>query len=730
MSDTMTVAGRVLEALAEAGLVDSDQLAAIRAEGLSEAAAGKSLLERRLVTAAQLLQVLESDMGYPRVDLSGYAPDSDALQIVSGELARARNFLPLFEIEGTLTIAIGNPYEIFDIDAIGESLGYSMDAVIADPSAVQESIDLYYPSEPLQPQEMVALPGEEPEVSIGDFFDLVADSSEDEAGGEGGTQPLVETVPEVEEVTFVATEELIYDLVIDSVTEGEPVEAVEGDVEACVGLFAEIDAEAPAAENAPEQDAAAHGEAAPAGRDAEAAPAETESAAAETEAVPAELNAAAGDAAIGDPDTSDMPATEEPPSEKPAKRRSKRKAAAEPKEPGAEARIDLDVLAVADEQRAAVLVADILEAAIKRGANRIHLLPYKSDFFLVFRVGGRLERIASAPLSMQQALVSGFKSFMGLGSTEPGRPALGRKHAEIAGKSVVLNISAVPTVSGQRMVIAIMPVRPEPRSLEELGLPDAEAKALQAMVSRGRGLLLVAAPITGGRSTTYYSLLQQAAAAGRTVYSVERSIEYEIPAVAQVLASPGGAVSSAAYFAAGMQQDTDVMAIDAIQTAEDAHLAIEAAGMGKLVIATFAAAGIVQAVRRLLDLDVEPVSLASALTLGVGQRVLRTNCANCSVEVRSPLVDQIPGAQPGMIARKGTGCPNCGKSGYAGVTGIFEVLPFTESVRAVIARDGSLSEITSAARAAGMRPMMASGVALVHDGIVSPEELDRVLRYS
>jgi type II secretory ATPase GspE/PulE/Tfp pilus assembly ATPase PilB-like protein len=148
------------------------------------------------------------------------------------------------------------------------------------------------------------------------------------------------------------------------------------------------------------------------------------------------------------------------------------------------------------------------------------------------------------------------------------------------------------------------------------------------------------------------------------------------------------------------------------------------------VIATFAGADIAAAVRRLLDLGAEPVSLASALTLGVGQRVVRTNCPNCSAEERSSLADLIPGAEPGMTTRRGTGCPNCGNSGFSGATGVFEVLPFGEPVRAVIAGNGSLTEIESIARAAGMRPMAASGLAKVKDGSVSPEELDRVLRFS
>jgi type II secretory ATPase GspE/PulE/Tfp pilus assembly ATPase PilB-like protein len=172
------------------------------------------------------------------------------------------------------------------------------------------------------------------------------------------------------------------------------------------------------------------------------------------------------------------------------------------------------------------------------------------------------------------------------------------------------------------------------------------------------------------------------------------------------------------------------MAIDSLQTVEEVHLAIEAAGMGKLVIATFAAGDVASAVCRMLDLGAESVSLASALTLGVGQRVVRVNCPNCSVEERDPLADRIPGAEPGGSSRRGTGCPNCGKSGFSGATGIFEVLPFTEPVRAVISRGGDLETIVASARAAGMRSLSASGLNKVREGHVSPAELDRVLRFS
>jgi type II secretory ATPase GspE/PulE/Tfp pilus assembly ATPase PilB-like protein len=260
-------------------------------------------------------------------------------------------------------------------------------------------------------------------------------------------------------------------------------------------------------------------------------------------------------------------------------------------------------------------------------------------------------------------------------------------------------------------------------------MSEAEVRALGAMVERGRGILLMCAPVAGGVSSTYYALLAHAASVGKTVYSVEEAVEYEIPAVAQVMMQPGGP-SPAAYMAAGLRQDTDVMAIDGLRGVDDVHLAVQAAGLGKLVIATFPAADIASGVRRLLDSGVEPHGLAAALTLGVGQRLVRTNCPNCSQPTDGRLAALIPGADEDIADVAGTGCPNCGKSGFRGMTAVFEILPFAESMRSTVAGGASADAIAKAAQAAGMRPLIASGLGKVKSGLVSAEELDRVLRFS
>mgnify|MGYP001077295247 CR=1 FL=1 len=618
MADSNSITGRVLDALIGSGLLTAEQVAAVRdAATVGATTVGAILADRGWVLSSDLAIVLERELGIPSVDLTSYAPDDEALQLIPPSLARDRNILPLFEIEGMLTVAIGAAMDVFTLDELADHLGMEIEAVLGDAQSVADAVAVYYagaqdaaPSAPvadfMSTEDLLA---EEPVLEVGDLFEVPVDT------------------------TPVVAEPLIVE---DAASPGDVVAPQVETIEQVVET--QVDRE--------------------------------------------------------------------------------------------EAVIDLDILAVADTAKVALLVADILEHAVHKGANRIHLLPYKDDFFLVFRVAGRLEKIASAPLSLQRPLVDGFKSYAKLTSVPSSMPALGRVKTHIADNDLILTVSAVPTVAGQRLVISFASAKPEPRELTDLGMSEAEGRALHAMVERGRGLLLVAGPVAGGRSQTYYSLLAHAAAVGKTVYSVEQSVEYEIPAVAQVLVSPGSSVGSEAYFAAGISQDTDIIAIDTMQSVEDVHLAIEAAGLGKLVIATFSGGDIVSAVRRMLDLGAEPNSLASALTLGVGQRLARINCPNCSQEQVVPLSDAIPGARKGMTTYAGSGCPNCGKSGFRGATGIFEVLPFTEPVRATIARGASADEIENAAHAAGMRSMAASGLARVTEGLVSPEELNRVLRFS
>jgi type II secretory ATPase GspE/PulE/Tfp pilus assembly ATPase PilB-like protein len=642
MSGETSTAQRVLDALVGTGILTPEQMAnAAQAAESGDADVGRLLLERGLVSTDDVAAVLEEELGVPRVDLSSYAPEDDALALVPAAVAREHRLLPLFDIEGMLTVAVGDPADVFGLDEIAERLDIEIEPVLADATELLGAVVQYYGD-----AETVEAPGTAP-------------AAESDVAVAADVEPSVEEEPSVDEKPTVTSE-------------------VESDAET-----ADSPPAAPVAQDYDEPDTAEVM--------APVAPAPDEIAAQATERETIEAVAEAEQAQEG-------------------------------------SGIDLDVLAVADSKRVGVLVSDIVEAAVKSGASHIQVLPYKDDFFLVFRIKGRLEKIASAPLSMQGALVEGLKTFAKLSGVPSSLPALGRVRARYGDKDLAITVSAVPTVAGQRVVMTLRSADAAPRSLEALGMNEAEQKALHAMVERGRGLLLVCAPVAGGRSQTYYSLVARAAEVGKTVYSVERSIGYELPAVAQVMVTPGSAVQPSAYIAAGLRQDTDVIAIDSVQDKDDIQLAVEAAGRGRLVVATFPAGDIVSGVRRILDLGVEPHSLAAALTVAVGQRLVRTTCPDCVQAVAASELPEIPGLSPDATTTRGAGCASCRDTGFGGVTGIFEVLPFTEAVRAAVARGADHDELESAALSSGMRALVRSGVAKVETGLVSAEELARVLR--
>lgn len=635
MAESNDTSTRVLDSLVAAGLLTVEQLASVTSQAEARGVgSGRILAERGLVSSADVASVLEHEMGVPRVDLSSYAPEDAALALVPVDVARSRRMLPLFDIEGMLTVAIGDAMDVFTLDEIAADLGMELEPVLAEAAAVESAIATYYGD------------AEPPSVPVAEAPGIMSEPAADDAPP---APPVLEFGAADDDGPLFAAS----DFFEESAPDVEPTPTIP------VAPVAELSAE----EAPPESPA-------------------------ESIELLAEAETASGPAAI-----------------------------------------DLDVLAVADNRKIAVLVTEILENAVAREATMIHLLPYKDDFFLVYRVKGGLEKVASAPLSMQGALVDGLKSFARISGVQSSAPALSRVRARIGDKDLVVTVSAVPTIAGQRLVVSLAPHKPEPRGLTDLGMSDTEVRALHAMVERGRGILLVCAPVAGGASTTYYALLQHAASVGKTVYSVERTVEYEIPAVAQVMVNTASPVPAANYLAAGLRQDTDVVAVDGLRTVEDVHLAVEAAGLGKLVIATFPAADIASGVRRMLDLGVEPHGLSSALTLGVGQRLVRLNCANCTMEESGDALSRIPGATADIVSKTGTGCPNCGKTGFRGAVGIFEVLPFTEPVRASVAVGSTAVEIAAAAEAAGMRSLSASGLARVKTGAVSARELDRVLRF-
>jgi general secretion pathway protein E len=124
------------------------------------------------------------------------------------------------------------------------------------------------------------------------------------------------------------------------------------------------------------------------------------------------------------------------------------------------------------------------------------------------------------------------------------------------------------------------------------------------------------------------------------------------------------------------------------------------------VLATLHTNDAASAVTRLMDMGVEPFLLSSSLLGVLAQRLVRKWCTAC----------------------QGKGCEDCGHTGYAGRTGVFELLLVDDGIRAQIHAQSAEADIRAAALANGMTLMRDDGERLIAQGITSREEVLRVTR--
>jgi type II secretory ATPase GspE/PulE/Tfp pilus assembly ATPase PilB-like protein len=134
------------------------------------------------------------------------------------------------------------------------------------------------------------------------------------------------------------------------------------------------------------------------------------------------------------------------------------------------------------------------------------------------------------------------------------------------------------------------------------------------------------------------------------------------------------------------------------------------------------------AVDRLIDLGVERRFLASTLSCLAAQRLVRRICVDCR-ETYYASADEIaelgrPAEESGRrLLARGRGCAACGGSGYRGWSAVFEALPLTDEVLALVGEAGSSSEIRAAAVSSGMSTLREAAVGLCLDGVTTVSEV-------
>jgi type IV pilus assembly protein PilB len=268
--------------------------------------------------------------------------------------------------------------------------------------------------------------------------------------------------------------------------------------------------------------------------------------------------------------------------------------------------------------------------------------------------------------------------------------------------------------------------------MDQLRLLERNAAVFKASYSKPYGMILVTGPTGSGKSTTLYTTLHEVSRPEINVITVEDPVEYRIPGINQVQVNPKAGLTFASALRSILRSDPDVVLIGEIRDHETAQIAIEASLTGHLVLSTLHTNDAPSAVTRLIEMDIEPFLVGSALDCIVAQRLARRLCDKCKLPYQPSFEDlqAMRFAQPGdqqPTLYKSVGCTSCSNTGYRGRIALHEVMPVTEDIERLAVARASSAEISRLAIEQGMSTLRQDGWAKALLGLTSVEEILRVV---
>jgi len=386
-----------------------------------------------------------------------------------------------------------------------------------------------------------------------------------------------------------------------------------------------------------------------------------------------------------------------------------------------------DLLESNDDAPIIRLINAVLTQAVRESASDIHIEPFENRLVVRFRVDGVLREVLQSRRAVAPLVVSRIKVMSRLDIAEKRLPQDGRISLRVAGRSVDVRVSTIPSGHGERVVLRLLDKQAGRLDLGSLGMDGPTQKLIDELIHKPHGILLVTGPTGSGKTTTLYAALERLNDNTRNIMTVEDPIEYYIDGIGQTQVNTKVEMTFARGLRAILRQDPDVVMVGEIRDLETAQIAVQASLTGHLVLSTLHTNTAAGALTRLRDMGIEPFLLSSSLIGVVAQRLVRvlrpdTRQAFLAGEYERALLGLKPDEASPTLYR-----PRDGAVGYRGRTGIYELIVVDDGMRTMI-HDGA-SEQDLERRARGhTHSIRDDGLARVRRGETTIEEVLRVTR--
>ena len=375
-------------------------------------------------------------------------------------------------------------------------------------------------------------------------------------------------------------------------------------------------------------------------------------------------------------------------------------------------------------------VNSVIQRAITERASDIHLEPQEGEMVVRMRIDGVLRRVFTVPANLQATVIARLKIMGGMNIAERKIPQDGRAMVTAKDKEIDLRISSIPTIYGEKIVLRLLDKSSGHINRKAIGLEGEDEKKYDRLLKNSSGVILIVGPTGSGKSTTMCAMIQELCNEQTNIMTLEDPVEYNIPGANQCQINEKTGMTFAVGLRSILRQDPDVISVGEIRDGETASIAVRAAITGHLVISTLHTNDAVSTISRLVDIGVEPYMISSALRGVVSQRLVRKICPHCR-KAYTPTEEEkrmvgIPENED-VTFYKGEGCQECGRTGYRGRRGVFEILTLDAALRREVANNASSEELTKTALENGFVTMKDNCRRLVLEGVTTVAEAAKAI---
>jgi MSHA biogenesis protein MshE len=386
----------------------------------------------------------------------------------------------------------------------------------------------------------------------------------------------------------------------------------------------------------------------------------------------------------------------------------------------------------AEEAPVVKLLQSVFEDAVQVNASDVHIEPLESRLQIRFRIDGALMPQTQSDPKIAPALALRLKLMAGLDISEKRLPQDGRLMVSVRDEKIDVRMSTMPCQYGETVVLRLLNRRSAVQSLDKLGIPEDIRQRFSEIIRRTAGMVLVTGPTGSGKTTTLYAALAELNTPDRKIITVEDPVEYRLAGITQVQVNEKIDLSFARVLRSTLRQDPDVILIGEIRDEETAQIGLRAALTGHLVFSTLHTKDAANTPLRLIDMGAPSYMVATSVHAVIAQRLVRLICESCTVNVvpdaeEGRWLESVVGPSwSGRRYHRGTGCSQCNGLGYAGRTGVYEMLEMTpDLVRAANTADPNAFLAKAKTHLAG-RTLTDRALALVTEGRTTVGEAMKV----